>query len=156
MTPRRQPRNAAASVHARLLTLARRHRWDFNLLLLRFTIERFLYRLSISDEVDRFTLKGATLFRVWDEQDARPTRDVDFLAFGPDDHAAIRLAVENVCRADCPADGVHFDPATIQLADIRQGQRLPRPAGPDQRQPRPDTPPPSGGHRLRRHDHPRA
>ena len=122
MTPRRQPRNAAASVHARLLTLARRHRWDFNLLLLRFTIERFLYRLSISDEVDRFTLKGATLFRIWDEQDARPTRDVDFLAFGPDDHAAIRLAVENVCRADCPEDGVHFDPATIQLADIRQGQ----------------------------------
>ena len=122
MTPRRQLRNAAASVHARLLTLARRHRWDFNLLLLRFTIERFLYRLSISEEVDRFTLKGATLFRVWDEHDARPTRDVDFLAFGPDDHAAIRLAVENVCRADCPEDGVRFDPATIQVADIRQGQ----------------------------------
>ena len=122
MTPRRQPRDAAASVQARLLNVARDRGARFNLLLQRFTVERFLYRLSISDEVDRFTLKGAALFRVWDERDARPTRDVDFLAFGPNDHAAIRAAAENICRADCPEDGVNFDPATIQIADIRQGQ----------------------------------
>ena len=122
MTPKRHLRNAAASVHARLLRLAHQQGWDFNLLLLRFTVERFLYRLSISDEVNRFTLKGAALFRVWDERDARTTRDVDFLASGPDDQAAIRAAVEDICRAPCPEDGVLFDLESIRLANIRVEQ----------------------------------
>ena len=30
-------------------------RLDFNLVLQRYAVERFLYRLSVSDEVDRFT-----------------------------------------------------------------------------------------------------
>ena len=72
--------------------------------------------------MDRFTLKGAALFRVWAEGDARQTRDVDFLAFGPDDHAAIRAAVANICSASCPEDGVIFDPGSIRLANIREGQ----------------------------------
>ena len=122
MTPRHHLRDHAASVHARLLNLARNEGRDFNLLLLSFTVERFLYRLSISGEVDRFTLKGATLFRVWNDRGARPTRDVDFLASPPGDRPAIRAAVANICRASCPGDGVVFDPGSIRLADIRAGQ----------------------------------
>ena len=64
---------------------------DFNLLLDRYAAERFLYRLSASGEVDRFTLKGAVLFRVWIEQELRPTRDVDFLAVGGANHPTIRM-----------------------------------------------------------------
>ena len=55
------PKNLAASVKARLLALARRRDESFNLLVVRFGIERLLYRLSVSPHADRFLLKGAVL-----------------------------------------------------------------------------------------------
>ena len=122
MTPRYHLRDAAASVHARLLNLARKEGRDFNLLLLRFTVERFLYRLSISDEVDRFTLKGAALFRVWDGKEARPTRDIDLLDMWSEDRAPIRASLEAICGVPCPEDGVVFDAANIRMAAIRDDQ----------------------------------
>jgi hypothetical protein len=60
MTPaNRRPSNVAASIHARLLQLARQSEHDFNALLVRFASERLLYRLSTSRHADRFVLKGA-------------------------------------------------------------------------------------------------
>ena len=122
MTPVKNIRDFPASVHQRLLNLARHRGIGFNLLLQRYTAERFLYRLSISDQVDRFTLKGAALLRVWDEDNARQTRDVDFLAFGPDDHAAMRAAMASICGASCTEDGVVFDPGSIRVANVRESQ----------------------------------
>jgi hypothetical protein len=60
------PKNLAASVKARLQNEAARRGDDFNLLLLRYGIERLLFRLSQSAHADRFLLKGAMLFVVWD------------------------------------------------------------------------------------------
>ena len=56
MTPRTAIRDVPASVRQRLLNLARRQGADFEGVLQRYAVERFLYRLSASDEVDRFTL----------------------------------------------------------------------------------------------------
>ena len=123
MTPAKEIRNVPASVRQRLLNLARNQGVEFNLVLQRYAAERFLYRLSVSDEVDRFTLKGAALFRVWDEEELRPTRDVDFLAFGNEDHGAMRATLEAICTIPCPQDGVRFDLATIQMHDIRDEQQ---------------------------------
>ena len=122
MTPRRELRDVPASVSARLRNLARLREVDFNLLLDRYAAERFLYRLSASGEVNRFTLKSAALFRVWTEKELRPTRDVDFLAAGAADHPTIRAAMETVCAIPCPEDGVVFDAATIRMRDIRRDQ----------------------------------
>ena len=77
------PKKLAASVKARLQNEAARRGDDFNLLLLRYGIERLLFRLSRSAYADRFLLKGAMLFVVWDEKTHRPTRDLDLLGFGP-------------------------------------------------------------------------
>ena len=120
MNPPRKIRDVAASVHRRLLNLARDQGVEFNPLLQRYAAERFLYRLSASQEVDRFTLKGAALFRIWTELELRPTRDIDFLA---EDRATIRTALEAVCEIPCPEDGVLFDPTTIQIDDIRHDQQ---------------------------------
>ena len=122
MTPRGKIRDVPASIRQRLLNLAREQGIRFNGVLQRYAAERFLYRLSVSGEVNRFTLKGAALFRVWTRQEMRPTRDVDFLAVGPEDHAAIRAALEAVCGMPCPEDGVVFDPATMRIANIREEQ----------------------------------
>ncbi len=43
---------------------ARRDREDFQRILVRFAIERMLYRLSMSPHTDTFVLKGATLFAI--------------------------------------------------------------------------------------------
>ena len=122
MTPRRERRDVPTSVSARLRNLARLGDVDFNALLDRYAAERFLYRLSASGEVDRFTLKGAALFRVWIEQDLRPTRDVDFLAAGGADLSTIRTAMETICVIPCPEDGVVFDAARLRIRNIRRDQ----------------------------------
>ena len=79
--------NLAASIRARLLTLAKQRGDDYNLLLNRFVLERLLYRLSTSAYADRFLLKGAMLFSLWYDDPHRPTRDADLLGFGQDDIA---------------------------------------------------------------------
>ena len=47
----------AASVRARLLNIAKATGVDFNQVLVRFALERLLYRLSRSAHADRFVLK---------------------------------------------------------------------------------------------------
>jgi len=49
----REARNIAASVHARLLNLAREREIQFNLILPRYGVERLLYRLSRSEPIFR-------------------------------------------------------------------------------------------------------
>ena len=56
-----------ASVRARLLTLAKERRQPNDLLLTRYALERFLYRLSTTRHRDRFVLKGAMLMTTWFE-----------------------------------------------------------------------------------------
>ena len=119
----RPVRNVPASVRQRLLNLARSQGVPFNGILQRYTAERFPYRLGASEEVERFTLKGAALLRVWTDRDLRATRDVDFLASGRDDHSTIRAALEAICSTPCPEDGVFFDIATMRLDDIRHEQQ---------------------------------
>ena len=75
--------NMAQSVRDRLLRRARERGEDYNFLLNRFAVERFLYRLSLSPHRDRFVLKGATLFAAWAAQPYRATRDIDLEGFGP-------------------------------------------------------------------------
>lgn len=55
-------KDIATSVRARLLNIAKAQGVDFNQLLVRFALERILYRLSQSAHADRFLLKGALLF----------------------------------------------------------------------------------------------
>ena len=57
--------NVAASVRARLLNVAKAQGVDFNQVLVRFALERILYRLTQSQHADRFLLKGALLFTLW-------------------------------------------------------------------------------------------
>ena len=112
----------ADSVRARLLRRARQQGEDFNLLLTRYALERWLYRLSISDERAGFVLKGALLFSLWFDEPHRPTRDADFLGFGPADAELLRARLQAVCRVMCD-DGIRFDADSVQVAPIREQAR---------------------------------
>ncbi|RMH31497.1 MAG: nucleotidyl transferase AbiEii/AbiGii toxin family protein, partial [Planctomycetota bacterium] len=72
----------AASVKQRLLNYSRDRGEVFNLVLVRFAVERLLYRLTRSPHADAFVLKGAMLFAAWTGKPHRPTQDVDLLGFG--------------------------------------------------------------------------
>jgi Nucleotidyl transferase AbiEii toxin, Type IV TA system len=93
---------------------------DFNLLLLRYGIERLLFRLSQSPYADRFLLKGAMLFVVWDEKTHRPTRDVDLLGFGPSEKADLTRVFQEVAAVPVVDDGIVFDPKSVQADEIRE------------------------------------
>lgn len=113
-------RNIGASVRARLLERAREQKADFQILLTRYTLERLLYRLSLSAYRDRFILKGAMLFSTWVETPFRPTRDLDLLGRGPADVQSIAEAFRAVCSVSVPDDGVEFDIARLEAAPIRE------------------------------------
>lgn len=114
------PKNLAASVKARLQNEAARRDDDFNLLLLRYGIERLLFRLSQSAYADRFLLKGAMLFVVWDEKTHRPTRDLDLLGFGPSEKEDLQKLFEEVVTLAVVDDGLVFDPASVRAEEIRE------------------------------------
>ena len=121
--------NVAHSVRDRLLSIARRDGIDFNLILSRYVVERFLYRLSRSKYRDRFVLKGAMLFAAWTGKPHRPTRDLDLLGLGDLSEASVRGIFQSVFEESVEPDGLVFDPDSIAVADIRaeeeyQGRRV--------------------------------
>ena len=112
-------RNLAASVRARLLNIAKADKTDFNQVLVRYALERFLYRLSQSAHADRFLLKGAMLFNLWYDMPHRPTRDVDLLGFGPSDLESISQIFRDIVSVVAD-DGIVFDPASVSVEEIRR------------------------------------
>jgi hypothetical protein len=72
-------RNISASVEKRLLNLSRQSGEDFQYVLMRYGLERLMYRLSRSVYAKEFVVKGAMLLRVWTGEQYRPTKDLDFL-----------------------------------------------------------------------------
>lgn len=115
-----QPANRAVSVHQRLLNYAKAQRVDFNLLLARFAIERFLYRLSVSPFNDRFVLKGAMLLQMWLPEIGRPTRDLDLLGFGNLSPDHLRQVLAAICVQPVADDGVTFLPDSVTVQAIRE------------------------------------
>lgn len=71
-----------ASMRAKLLNLSRARGVPLNALMERYATGRFLFRLAESDYRERFVLKGAQLFRIWEMEEHRPTRDLDLLGYG--------------------------------------------------------------------------
>ncbi len=111
--------NLAASLRAKLLNRARARKEDFQFVQSRWIAERFLYRLGLSKQHDRFVLKGATLFLVWNAELARPTRDIDFLGFGSPDLNDVLQAIREICALQAE-DGIVFNLGEIRGDEIRE------------------------------------
>lgn len=112
-------RNVAASVRARLANVAANTGDDYNLLLVRYGLERLLYRLGQSEHRPSFVLKGALLFSLWGGTRFRATRDLDLLGFGDRAVAHLVSVFEDICRTPVSDDGVAFDPRSVRGDAIR-------------------------------------
>ena len=112
----KSPTNIGASVRHKLLLYSRSRGDDHTLVLTRYAIERLLYRLSVSPHRDRFVLKGAALYAIWqeesDEVSYRPTRDLDFWSSGAPDIELIIDILREILVAPAEDDGLMFDLAT--------------------------------------------
>ena len=104
-------KNYGKSNRTKLLNLSKQTKGaDYNLILLRFVQERFLYRLSLSAYRENFFLKGGALLFAHERFAARPTRDMDFLG----DHISrdkenIKRIMHEICSIECEEDGVTFE-----------------------------------------------
>jgi predicted nucleotidyltransferase component of viral defense system len=112
-------KNPAASVHARLAQRRAKTGEDYNVLLVRFTLERLLYRLSRSSHREQFVLKGAMLFALWEPELHRATRDLDLLGFGQPTPERLADIFRELCNLEVEADGVVFDSRSVVCEDIR-------------------------------------
>lgn len=111
--------DVGASVRARLLNVAKAQGVDFNQVLVRFALERILYRLAESPHAERFVLKGALLFTLWYDMPHRPTRDADLLGFGASDRDAVVQTFREIA-AVAVEDGIVFDPTSVTAEEIRK------------------------------------
>ncbi len=112
----------AKSVHQRLLNIRDTTGEQFNHLLMRYGLERLLYRVQVAGHADTFVLKGAMLFALWQDVPGRSTRDVDLLGLGDLTHDRLRAIFAAACAVRVEDDGLHFDPDSIQTDDIRDEQ----------------------------------
>jgi hypothetical protein len=110
----------AQSVQVRLVRHAKEIGVDPNLVLTRYAVERFLYRLSRSPHAEQFVLKGALLLLVWLGETLRPTRDADLLGFGELSDGALTLIFREICGVEVEPDGMTFLPDTVEVQAIRE------------------------------------
>src|SRR3546814_11143247 len=118
-------RNVGESVIARLRTVSLEKRVDMSSLIVRYALERLLYRISVSSHAQEFCLKGAILLAAYSDEDdlTRPTADLDLNGFAED--GSIRLVEEAILSAiemDLPEDdGVAFDTSSLRVMKSREG-----------------------------------
>ena len=108
-------KNIAASIQARLKLEAENQEKSFAELLQYYGMERFLYRLSKSQYLDKFILKGGLLIYGWNIPLRRPTRDIDFRGYLDNSEQTILHAIKDVIAEPVPEDGIVFDTKTIQV-----------------------------------------
>lgn len=109
----------ARSVHDRLVRHAKAEGLDPTLVFTRYGLERFLFRLGRSEHADRFILKGALLLFAWLGEIGRTTRDADLLGLGDLSDEVLLALMRDVCGQPVDADGMSFDPDSVQVAAIR-------------------------------------
>ncbi|VGO16448.1 hypothetical protein PDESU_05039 [Pontiella desulfatans] len=115
------PSNLAHSVFQRLRNYAKEHGENFNRLLSRYAMERFLYRLSKSEHSENFVLKGALLFMVWEpDYGRRSTKDIDLLGFTENSLDNLTAIVQEICKTHVEGDGIEFDSDNIRAERIKE------------------------------------
>lgn len=115
-------KNIAASIRAKLLAHAKAENADFQRVLVRYAIERLLYRLSLHEAKAKFVLKGAMLFTAWPQSAPRPTGDLDLLGHGAQDPASMVALFTSICAVQDAADGLEFDASKLSAEQLREDE----------------------------------
>ena len=112
---------SVTSVKDRLKNQAAVSGKTFQELLLAYGLERTVYRLSMSEFKERFTLKGGIfLYALFNGEFARATRDIDLLARNmPNNVEDMKKVFEAIFSIECD-DALRFDLGTLGVKDIAE------------------------------------
>lgn len=112
---------SARSVKARLKNQAKEDGRTMQDELLTYGLERAIYRLSISEYAERFTLKGGIfLYALFDGNFARATMDIDLLAHHiPNDAKEMKKAFYHIFSIECD-DALRFDLDSLEVINITE------------------------------------
>jgi predicted nucleotidyltransferase component of viral defense system len=116
----RSVKNLSASVQQRLLNVAQKSDEDFQYVLMRYGLERIMYRLSRSAYAREFVVKGAMLLRIWTVEQYRPTKDLDLLGILERSSEELSEIFKDVCTVTVEEDGLVFLGETIRVCEIRE------------------------------------
>ena len=90
-------------------------------ILVRYIQERLLYRVAHSEYRGNFFLKGGVLLYAFNQDKARPTKDIDFLGTHiNNDRDYIYSIFAQIMDVPCEEDGIMFDKESIVIEDITQ------------------------------------
>lgn len=118
-----ETKNIAHSVFEKLKSKSKIEKISLDYMLLRYAIERLLYRISISNFKSKFVLKGANLFYVWTGESARMTKDIDLLGNIVPNIDELHIIMKKICEMDTLfIDGLSFDQNNISIFEIRENQ----------------------------------
>lgn len=112
---------SAISVKDRLKNQAKEDGRTMQDELITYGLERTIYRLSISEYAERFTLKGGIfLYALFDGNFARATMDIDLLAQHiPNDAEKMKSVFKNIFSIECD-DALRFDLDSLNVNDITE------------------------------------
>lgn len=112
---------SATSVKDRLKNHAVASEKTFQEALTAYGLERTVYRLSVSEYLERFTLKGGVfLYALFDGEFARATRDIDLLAKNmPNSVEDMKKVFENIFSIECD-DALRYDLGTLEVKSITE------------------------------------
>ena len=110
----------ADSVKGRLKNEAVRSGRSFQDVLLSYGLERAIYRVSISEYNEKFTLKGGILlYALYDGNYPRATVDIDFLARNiGNDINSIKTVFKDIFSMTTDEDPLVFDLQSMLVSDI--------------------------------------
>lgn len=104
---KKEIKNYGKSVRTRLLTVSKESGIPYMTILVRYLQERLLYRVSQSEFKENFYLKGGALLYAFNQEKARPTKDIDFLgAHISNDREYIKAVFAKIAGVACEEDGV--------------------------------------------------
>lgn len=117
---KKEIKNVAASVRARLINIADKSKRDYNSILRLYFQERFLYRVSISKYKQKLILKGALLLMKKEISKFRPTKDIDFLGKEiVNEMNECKSVIKEIASIDC-SDGIEFIVDKITAEKIKE------------------------------------
>lgn len=94
--------------------------------LITYGLERTIYRLSVSNYAEHFTLKGGIfLYALFDGNFARATRDIDFLAQQiSNDAEDMKKVFQDIFSIECD-DALRFDLDSLEVINITEFKEYP-------------------------------
>lgn len=112
---------SAVSVKDRLKNLAKEDGRTMQDELVTYGLERAIYRLSISEYAERFTLKGGIfLYALFDGNFARATMDIDLLAQHiSNDAEEMKKVFQDIFSIECD-DALQFDLESLDVINITE------------------------------------